>query len=329
MFQLERNAADRVWPALLACRALLAAPEGATARSVAFVEKATGWQLAGEPHAASDLLLHLSGDAPESGGVAFSWPAYRAGDDPFDGRGDLLAAPIRAALRLYLPLLAGAWEARRSGNAFVTAHVAQTLDGRIACANGHSQWISNDANLCHAHRLRALHDAVLVGSGTVAADNPRLNVRHVSGTDPRRVVLSASGRVFDDPTRDVLRGTGSTVICRHGLVIPSSLREVDTLPLHADAEHRIAPAAIRDGLAGRGLHGVFLEGGSSTVSGFLQAGAIDVLHLHLAPMILGSGIGSFVMPEAQSVAEALRLRIERFDLDGELLLECRPTTAGC
>src|SRR5581483_4778723 len=75
---------------------------------------------------------------------------------------------------------------------FVLAHLAQSLDGRIATMGGESQWLTGEADQHHTHRLRALADAVIVGAGTVRQDNPRLTVRHCSGDQPVRVVLDAS-----------------------------------------------------------------------------------------------------------------------------------------
>src|SRR5581483_374960 len=87
----------------------------------------------------------------------------------------------------YLPLAL-----RPHRHSFVLAHLAQSLDGRIATMGGESQWLTGEADQHHTHRLRALADAVIVGAGTVRQDNPRLTVRHCSGDQPVRVVLDAS-----------------------------------------------------------------------------------------------------------------------------------------
>jgi diaminohydroxyphosphoribosylaminopyrimidine deaminase / 5-amino-6-(5-phosphoribosylamino)uracil reductase len=78
---------------------------------------------------------------------------------------------------------------------FVVAQLGQSLDGRIATPTGESRWINRHAALTHVHQVRATVDAVMVGIGTVAADDPILNVRHVEGRNPARVVIDPSGRM--------------------------------------------------------------------------------------------------------------------------------------
>jgi diaminohydroxyphosphoribosylaminopyrimidine deaminase/5-amino-6-(5-phosphoribosylamino)uracil reductase len=227
------------------------------------------------------------------------------------------SADIAELLALYLPL---ALVPHR--HSFALAHLAQSLDGRIATSGGDSQWLTGEADQRHTHRLRALADAVIVGAGTVRQDDPRLTVRHCSGDQPVRVVLDASlalpmdRAVFCDGAAETLvlaaadRTGGATRVGRAEIV-----------PLPRDGE-RLAPAAIRAALARRGLYWVLIEGGGVTVSRFLAAGALDRLQIALAPVILGSGRPSLQLPEIPTLSSALRPRVRYMPLGSDLLVEC-------
>lgn len=228
------------------------------------------------------------------------------------------ALPAAAELiELYLPL--ALVPHRRS---FVLAHLAQSLDGRIATTGGESQWLTGEADLGHTHRLRALADAVIVGAGTVRQDDPRLTVRRCPGDQPTRVVLDmnltldADRRVFSD-------GAAPTLVLAAADRIGRSTRvgAAEIVPLPRDGE-RLAPRAIRAALAERGLHWLFVEGGGVTVSRFLAAGVLDRLQIALAPVILGSGRPSLQLPEIGALAGALRPRVRHFQLGDDVLVEC-------
>ena len=224
-------------------------------------------------------------------------------------------APDAAALLdLYLPLAAVAH--RRS---FVLAHLAQSLDGRIATMAGASQWLTGSADLLHTHRLRALADAVIVGAGTVYHDDPRLTVRLCRGEQPVRVVLDpgfglpAERRVFRDGAAPTLMLTARAETKRKGDA------EVVALPAEGAG---FSPATVRTALAARGLHWLFVEGGGVTVSRFLAAGALERLQIAVAPVILGSGRPGLALPEIADLGAALRPRIRRFALGEDVLVEC-------
>jgi riboflavin-specific deaminase-like protein len=207
------------------------------------------------------------------------------------------------------------------GQSFAVAHLAQSLDGRIAASSGASRWISGDEDLCHTHRMRALADAVLVGAETVLHDDPLLTVRRCSGTHPVRVVidpqrkLNAHHKVFTD------RSTRTVVIAaadRHGGV---DAPDVETIVLPRDGAV-IAPKAIKAALAERGLHWLFIEGGGVTISNFLRDGCLDRLQITVAPMILGSGRPSITLPPISEPGLGLRPQIRRLSLGADTLFEC-------
>jgi riboflavin-specific deaminase-like protein len=237
-----------------------------------------------------------------------------------DGRWRLTAAPapeVAALLDLYLPLAAVL-----RGRDFVLAHLAQSLDGRIATAAGASQWLTGSADLLHTHRLRALADAVIVGAGTVYHDDPRLTVRHCAGDQPVRVVLDPGLGLA--PERRVFRdGAAPTLVLAMADRVGAAARKGDAeiVGLPSDGTG-LAPAAVRRALAERGLHWLFVEGGGVTVSRFLAADALERLQIAVAPVILGSGRPGLALPEIADLGAALRPRIRRFALGEDVLVEC-------
>lgn len=196
----------------------------------------------------------------------------------------------------------------------VFAQVGQSLDGRIATVTGASHYINGEAGLDHLHRLRAMADIVVVGAGTVHADNPRLTVRRVDGPHPDRAVIDPRRRidqslaVFDDSSAPTYRLVAES---------PQSGYELQV----AQDNAAITPAAIIETLRARGYRRIFIEGGSQTVSGFLHAGLLDRLHLIVAPMLIGSGIPALQMPEIEELDHALRPETKAYTLGSDYLFD--------
>jgi riboflavin-specific deaminase-like protein len=222
----------------------------------------------------------------------------------------------RRLLDLYLPLCRGA------RSSLVVAHLGQSLDGRIAAANGESRWVTGHEDVVHNHRMRALFGAVVVGAGTVRYDDPQLTVREVPGEHPVRVVLDPARRlgpgyrVFQDGEADTL------VLCDAALAQPGErLGQAEVIGVPLEDSH-LAPRAVLECLAARGLERVFIEGGGVTVSRFLSAGCLDRLQITVAPVILGSGRPSLTLPEIDGPAAGLRPPSRRFELGEDILIEC-------
>jgi riboflavin-specific deaminase-like protein len=207
----------------------------------------------------------------------------------------------------------------------VVAQLGQTLDGRIATVTGASKYISGREALRHLHRLRACVDAVIVGVGTVIADDPLLTVRLVPGQNPVRVVVDPRGRM-PETARMLHDGAGPVIVaCGPGVTPPPGaealhlpvLRNPDGTPGGFD------PFRLVSALAARGLRRMLVEGGAETLSRFLDAGAIDILHVLVAPMILGSGKACLSMRPIDRLDEALRpaTQVHLFE-DGDVLFTC-------
>lgn len=202
----------------------------------------------------------------------------------------------------------------------VVAQLGQSLDGRIATTTGASKYISGFEALKHLHRLRAEVDAVLIGVGTLIADDPALTVRHVAGRHPTRVVIDPQGRAPADS--QIMTDGAAPVVCvvAPGAPVPEGARRVELQP---DASGRIAPAAIIVALRAQGFARILVEGGADTLASFIDAGAVDLLHVLVAPIILGSGKAGFSLAPIDTLEEAIRPRtaVHLFN-DGDVLFTC-------
>lgn len=210
---------------------------------------------------------------------------------------------------------------RHDGRApLVIGQLGQSLDGRIATPTGASKYINGREALRHLHRLRARVDAVVIGVGTAIADDPRLTTRHVTGANPVRVVIDPSGRL--PPGLSMLGDGAAPVICvtRPDVAVPAG---AEALSLAARPSGLIPPDSIVAALAARGLSRLLVEGGAATLARFLDAGAVDELHLMVAPIVLGSGKTGLNLAPIETLDQAMRplVRTMRFR-DGDLLCMC-------
>lgn len=212
-------------------------------------------------------------------------------DDPV-----LVAAGLRARaggelVDRYAPLLL-------AGRRGVVAQLGQSLDGCIATASGDSHFVTGDADREHLHRLRALVDAVVVGPGTVDADDPQLTVRAVSGPNPVRVVLDPRGSLHD---RAVL---------------------ADPVTVHVRGVVARDPAAVLGLLRDRGLRRVLVEGGGCTVSEWVAAGVVDRLFLTVSPLVVGrGGRRGLALPDVEPLRDCLRPPARRHLLGEDVCFE--------
>jgi diaminohydroxyphosphoribosylaminopyrimidine deaminase/5-amino-6-(5-phosphoribosylamino)uracil reductase len=254
------------------------------------------------------------------------------GDWMLDGP---VCARTAALFDVYKPLLdARARQHRQRGQAsWVVAQLGQSLDGFVATATGDSYYVNGAHCLLHLHRLRALCDAVLVGAGTVATDNPQLTTRRVPGPQPVRVVIDPQARL--DGLSGVFRdGQAPTLwVCDSGHAAQARSRlgqaavqapyraevlAVDDL-LATDTAAPYHPQRVVAALAGRGLHLLFVEGGGITVSRFFTAGALDRLHLVVAPVLIGNGRRGLQAPAHPVMADCPRPKARTLALGPDML----------
>lgn len=217
-------------------------------------------------------------------------------------------------------LEAGKAAANAAGRPYVIGQLGQSLDGRIATPTGDSRYINGACALDHLHALRARVDAVLVGAGTVAADDPQLNVRRTPGRSPARVVLDPSGRTGACSRWLAEDGARRILITSVEGEAPAGCDERITI---ARENGSVCPHAIAQALYKRGLRSVLIEGGARTISMFIDAGAMDRLHVLVAPVIIGSGKQGLDLAPITALSGALRPKTNVFPFaDGDVLFDC-------
>jgi diaminohydroxyphosphoribosylaminopyrimidine deaminase / 5-amino-6-(5-phosphoribosylamino)uracil reductase len=182
---------------------------------------------------------------------------------------------------------------RRTGRPFVVLKLAATLDGRTAAPDGSSQWITGETARAAVHQLRAESDAIVVGAGTVRADDPSLTVRHVEGPDPRRIVLGAA---------------------------PVGAK------IHPCLEWHDSLQALLDHLGSEGVMQLMVEGGANVAASFYREQLVDRYVIHLAPALFGGDDGRslFAGPGAPTMADLWRGNIvstRLLDGDVEVVLD--------
>lgn len=214
----------------------------------------------------------------------------------------------------------------RARGPLVIGQIGQSLDGRICTESGDSHYVNGDAALTHLHRLRALVDCVLVGVGTVIADHPRLTVRRVDGRHPVRAVLDPRGRAPGDvsplaPERDApatLHLVGASRL--EQLAAPAA--HVRRIPL-PESDRGVAPRDVLAALASAGCGRVLVEGGANTISRFVSEGALDRLHVLVAPLLIGSGRPGLSLPPIERLSDAARPEMRCYPLGDDVLFDVR------
>jgi len=242
----------------------------------------------------------------------------------------VLEAPARR-------LNAAFFKRTETGRPLVIAKWAMTVDGCLADAAGHSQWISGEASRRRVHEMRRVCDAVVVGIGTALADSPRLTVRHVDAIpergQPARVVLDGGLRL--PPDREPAASASDVPVLIYTLQSSAS-----TLPERAaaltDAGCEVVPvasgpsgvglAAVLDDLGARGMSRVLFEGGACVLGSLVSEGLADRVMAFAAPRLLAAGDARSPLegPAGRALSEALDLQEMTVERVGEdVLIEGR------
>ena len=206
----------------------------------------------------------------------------------------------------------------------VTVHYAQTIDGRIAARTGDAHWVSGESSLRLAHELRASHDAVLVGIGTVLADDPRLTVRLVEGRSPIRVIVDSKLRL--PLTANVLRDRAArTIVATTPSAPQESARAIhaaggEILRAHADESGLVDLSDLLRRLRGIGIGSLLIEGGHGIITSALRDHVVDRLTVCIAPKVIGEGVAAVGDLHFDYLRQALTFARARFVTCGEDLI---------
>ena len=231
--------------------------------------------------------------------------------------------PRHGVLDLYLPICSAT-----AVKPITVGHLGQSLDGFIATHAGESQFVTGRENILHLHRMRALSDAVVVGAGTIAADNPQLTTRHVAGPSPLRVIFDPSRRlapdyrVFSDDSAPTL------YVCARSLISPGESHFGFATIVPLDDGDGVTVVELMRVLRERSCKRIFVEGGGVTVSAFLEANLLDRLQMAIAPLIIGDGRPAIRLPARATLGDCHRPRYRVFRMGGDVLFDCELTTGG-
>ncbi|MEY8878532.1 MAG: bifunctional diaminohydroxyphosphoribosylaminopyrimidine deaminase/5-amino-6-(5-phosphoribosylamino)uracil reductase RibD [Leptothrix sp. (in: b-proteobacteria)] len=254
------------------------------------------------------------------------------------GRARLAAAGIAVSCGLLAEpareLNIGFLSRMQRGRPWLRMKLAASLDGRTALPDGTSQWITSAPARADGHAWRRRAGALLTGSGTVLADDPRLDVRLIeTPRQPLRVVLDRQLRT--PPGARILQPPGATLIYTDAASAESTtattlaaLPGVTLQPVACGADGRLDLAAVLADLGRRGVNELHVEAGQHLSGAFVQAGLVDELLLYLAPKLLGPGLDLLQLPVLARLADAPQLCFTDLARVGpDLRLLARPLSA--
>jgi riboflavin-specific deaminase-like protein len=201
---------------------------------------------------------------------------------------------------------------------YVTVHLAQSLDGRVALDGVLTLLSTREGRTC-AHAARAAHDAVLVGASTVRIDNPRLTVRDATGKDPLRVVLASTfalprgAHVLARDGRALVIGAEGRVLEEERNALVAEGVEIAIAP--SDPDGRVAIDGALSLLAARGVERLLVEGGSKVVTSFLRARRVDRMCIEISMRLLGapgtSMLGALAVGSLEQAPTLANVSVER------------------
>ena len=214
----------------------------------------------------------------------------------------------------------------RTRTPFVTLKFAQSIDGKIATATGHSRWISSEPSRVFAHRLRSHHDAILVGSGTVTKDDPELTCRLVKGRDPLRVVVDSKLKIHPDARVLQDQARARTLV----FTTSGHDRKKIRVLVERGIEVRVAGtgqvdlSSVLKELGRRQVSSLLVEGGAGVLTSFIRERLADRLIIISAPKIFGKGTDAIGELAVKTVDQAIPVTVRRVSRkSGDVIVDAR------
>ena len=195
-------------------------------------------------------------------------------------------------LEILVPIL-------RKNNKIVIAQIGQSIDGRSALINGNSHYINEKKGIQYLHCLRSVCDAVVVGSNTIKKDNPQLTTRKIKGTNPKRIIIDGSlsltnkYKIFNDGYQNII----FTKSKKNKRLKNTTIIKLDNKNFTKNIIKQINKLEYKY---------ILIEGGSKTISEFINNKYIDLLQFIIAPVIIGSGINSLNLKKITNLKKAIR-----------------------
>ncbi len=212
----------------------------------------------------------------------------------------------KSILDILIPIL-------REKKKLTIAQLGQSIDGRIALNNGNSHYINNKKGLLYLHCLRSISDAIIVGSNTIKKDDPRLTTRKIKGNNPRRIIIDGSlsltnkYKIFNDGYKNIIL----TKSKKNKILNNTTIIRLDKNNFTKNIISEINKLEYKY---------VLIEGGSKTISEFINYKYINLLQFIIAPIVIGSGINSLNLKEIKNLNKALRPKFSYNILEKELVV---------
>ena len=212
----------------------------------------------------------------------------------------------KSILEILIPIL-------RKKKKLTIAQLGQSIDGRIALNNGNSHYINNIKGIHYLHCLRSISDAIVVGSNTIKNDDPQLTTRKIKGNNPRRIIIDGSlsltnkYKIFNDGYKNII----FTKSKKNKILNNTTIIRINKNNFTKNIINQINKLEYKY---------VLIEGGSKTISEFINNKYINLLQFIIAPIIIGSGINSLNLKEIKNLNKALRPKFSYNTLEKELVV---------